>query len=384
MNKRRIKLLHLITTFSVGGAEMHLLSLVENMPKDGFDITVAFFKEEAQEARSLVPDFQALGVNVVDLSMANRWNCSALWRLYRLMKKERFDILHTHLIRADLIGPLVAKFAGVPIAITSVHNNEVITYNLLVKSLLRIANCYVSQVIAISQAVKSSLIEGIGLSPSKVRVINYGIDTDSGGTEASNQRDEVRRRLGISSDAIVVGTVGRLAQVKGHRYLIEGFAQVHRTHPNTKLLIVGHDDEGLRPGLEKLAVRLGIGDELLLPGYMDGRLAMQAMDIFVLSSHLEGFGMVLLEAMLYKLPIVATNISAIPEIVVDGETGMLVPVADSEKLGQAIIYLLENPEKARKLAYRGRDHVFQRFSLGKMVEETVASYMETIGDDVAG
>lgn len=363
---------------------MHLLSLVQNMPKEGFDITVAFFKEEAQEARSLVPDFQALGVKVLNLDMAHWGDISALRRLYHLLKQNTFDIIHTHLFRADVFGPLLARLTGVPVVVSTVHNAERFFKNPIVKLVLRSVNYYVNQVIAISYAVKKSLLEDLGLPPEKVQVIYYGIEVEPNGNNPSGGSDAVREALGLPKDAVVIGTVGRLSGQKGHRYLIEAFGQVHRTHPNTRLLIVGHDDEGLRPKLENLAVRLGIGDEVLLPGYMDGRRAMEAMDIFVLSSLWEGFGLVLLEAMLAQLPIVATNISAIPEIIVAGETGILVPAADPETMAEAILYLLENPDRVRGLGYRGREHLVQRFSLGRMVEETVALYVEAIGNDIVG
>lgn len=374
MAPQRPRVLHLINTFSVGGAENHLLSLVGNLPRDRFDVTVAFFKEEAQEARSLVPDFRALGVSVVDLR-APRWTSVAgMVRLHRLLRRGDFDLVHTHLFRADILGPPLARLNRVPAVVTTVHNTERFFRNPVVKRMMRMANRRVDRVIAISNAVKQSLVADVGLPAEKIRVVYYGIEPRSESEAAWSARAALRGRLGIPADAFVIGTVGRLAKQKGHRYLIEAFAEVYRRHPEAWLLLVGHDDEGLRPALEALAGRLGVRDRVLLPGYVDGKTAVAAMDLFVLPSLWEGFGLVLLEAMLAGLPVVATNVAAVPEVVRDGETGLLVPPADTEKLAQAMADLLSSPEKRIVMGQRGQQRVVEHFSVQKMVDETVELY----------
>ena len=364
---------------------MHLLSLVRNVPRDRFDITLAFFKEEAQEARSLVPDFKAFGVNVVNLRMPYWWNLSVLWRLYRLLKKNDFDVVHTHLFRADIFGPILSRMAGVPKVVTTIHNTERFFKYLLIKFVLNVVNDYVHQVIAISRAVKTYLVKEVGFDPGKICVVYYGIDVNNETYASSDQkmnsmalRNLTRQKLNLPAKAVIIGTVGRLSRQKGHPYLLEAFAKIHKKCPETRLLIVGHDDQRLGPKLESLATQMGIREKVWFTGYLDGREAMKAMDLFVLPSLWEGFGLVLLEAIAMELPIIATNVTAIPEIVLHEETGLLVPPSDSDALANAIQLLLESPEDARLFAYRGRKYVQQTFSIERMVKATTALYDKPI------
>lgn len=378
MKSDKIKVLHLINTFSVGGAEMHLLSLVKALPRDHFDITVAFFKEEAQEAASLIPDFEALGITPVNLDMPQWHHAGALLRLYLLLRKGAFDIVHTHLFRADVFGSILAKLASVPVVITTVHNTEPFFHTLPVQLVLRAVNRTVDLVIAISAAVKRSLVEQIRIPASKIHIVPYGFDLDRSQTGFSADGASVRSRLGIPLEATVIGTVGRLAKQKGHRFLIQAFAQVGARHPNTRLLIVGHDDEGLRSDLESLAKRLGVERKVFFTGFMDGREALSAMDLFVLPSLWEGFGLVLLEAMAAGLPIIATRVTAVPEIIKHKETGLLTAPKDSSGLAKQIRYLLEHPDVSSALGCRAQEQVVEKFSVSRMVTDTVQLYEDCL------
>lgn len=368
------KILYLITTFSVGGAEMHLLSLVKGLPKDKYDITVAFLKEEAQEARSLVPDFKALGVKVVDLKMKSRFDIVTLLRLYRLMRKGKFQILHTHLFRADLFGLPIGKLAGVPVLVSTVHNTEDFFSNPLIGFFLRQSYNFAHKIITISTAVKETLVKDIGVALDKIAIIYYGLEIENSHREKTALETDIRQKLGIEKQVPLIGTVGRLAVQKGHRYLIEAFPSVKEEFPNAKLLIVGHDDEGLRENLEGLIARLGLEGEVFLPGYIDGASVMNSIEVFVLPSLWEGLGLVLLEAMAAGKPIVASRVSAIPEIVIDGETGVLIPPKNPKALADAIISMLRDPERSREMGRKGQERLVREFSVDKMVSETEKVY----------
>ena len=368
----RKKLLHLITTCNVGGAEMHLFSLVKRQSKGKYDITVAFFRE-VREARSLVPDFRALGVRVFDLKMKNRFDFSALCRLYRFIKREKFHILHTHLFRADLFGLPIGKLAGIPVHVSTVHNTEAFFRNPLIGFFLGLSYKFARKIIAISTAVKETLIKDIGVASDKIAIIYYGLDIESNQKKPARY---IRHKLGIEKQALLIGTVGRLAVQKGHRYLIEAFPAVKEEFPTTKLLIAGHDDKGLREDLEGLIARLSLEGEVFLPGYLDGTLVMDSIDVFVLPSLWEGLGLVLLEAMAAGKPIVASRVNAIPEIVIDGETGILVPPKDVKAIAKAIISMLRNPELSKEMGRKGREWLVREFSVENMVAETEKVYDE--------
>ena len=353
---------------------MHLLSLVKGLLKDNYEITVAFFKEGPQEARSLVPDFEALGVRVVNLNMKNRFDAFALSRLYRLVKREKFHILHTHLFRAHLFGLPIGKLAGIPVCISTVHNIEDYFSNPLIGFLLRRNYNFTHKIIAISTAVKETIVKDIRVVPDKIATIHYGLEYSSKKTPVL--KTDIRHKLGIEEDIPLIGTVGRLAIQKGHRYLIEAFPTVKEEFPTAKLLIVGHDDKGLREDLEGLIARLGLEGEVFLPGYLDGVSVMNSIDVFVLPSLWEGLGLVLLEAMAAGKPIVASRVSAIPEIVIDGETGILVPPKNPKALADAISNMLRNPERSREMGIKGQKRLVQEFSVDKMIVETEKIYEE--------
>ena len=354
---------------------MHLLSLVQELVKTNkYSITVAFFKEEAQEARSLVPDFRALGVRVVDLNMKSRFDVFALLRLYLLMRQEQFGILHTHLFRADLFGLPIGKIAKIPALVSTVRNTENFFKNSLISLGLQKSYQLTSRMIAISHAVKITLVEDIGIMSDEIQVIHYGIGRKGNLKNHQNTEINIRQKFNISDNVPLIGTVGRLASQKGHFYLIEGFAIIKQSFPNAKLFIVGHDDEGLREGLEKQILKLNLAEEVFITGYLDGYSVINSLDVFVLPSLWEGLGLVLLEAMASSKPIIASRVNAIPEIVEDNVTGLLVSPRDIEGLAHAICLLLNDPERAKQLGENGRKRLEQFFTLGRMVSQIMGIY----------
>ncbi len=370
--KRKIKILYLITTFSVGGAEMHLLSLVSGLDKEKYNIVVAFLKEEAGEARSLVRDFSVLGVKIVDLKMVSLFNIGGLWRLAKLIRKERPDILHTHLYRSDLAGAFIGKLFSVPIIISTVHNEEPFLRNLFLSFLNRLSSKIDDKVIVISDSVGRYMMKVVGIHPSKIKRIYYGLKI---GEVVDEKNNELRKEYQINSKTPLIGTIGRLAPQKGHKYLIEAMHKITQFIPNAELVVVGHDEWGLKKELEALSFQLGLSRNVIFTGFRsDVEAIMKSLDLLVLPSLWEGFGLVLLEAMAASKPIVATRVSAIPEIVIDGETGLLVPPKDSNALAEAIIKLLKNPKLAAEMGRKGRERLEKKFSLEKMIKETEALY----------
>jgi glycosyltransferase involved in cell wall biosynthesis len=371
MSPRRLRLMQLINTFSVGGAERHLFDLVCHLPKDRFDITVAFFKEEAEEARSLVVDFRSLGVEVVDLGLSHTWDPAAVWRLVRLVRQRRPDIVHTHLYRADVAGALVTGSQNVPLTISTVHNVDIDNSYRLFRRLILWAYKRADRVIAISEAVRSELCRKLGLPPERVVTIHYGLDANSWGSPLPSRR---------MANAPVIGTIGRLAHQKGQDLLLEAFASVVRQCPGSRLVLVGHDDEGLRPYLEQLARRLGLSEAVEFRGFADDvRPVLAQMDVFVLPSRWEGFGLVLLEAMAAARPVVATRVGPIPEIVVDQTTGYLVESGNRDALSRAIVKLIRQPQVARSMGQAGRRRVTDVFGSDRMARRTVRLYEDLAG-----
>jgi glycosyltransferase involved in cell wall biosynthesis len=372
-----VRLCYLITTFAVGGAENHLLSLVSQLPKERFEVTVAFFKEEAIEARSLVPDFQALGVKLVDLGMSRRWDVQALRRLVRLLREGRYHLLHTHLFRADLLGALARRWAKVPYLCSTVHNTDPFYTHPLWRRLARWAAGEANRVIVISDAIGRFMANQVGIDPGRLIRIHYGLKVS---TDKPSLRAAIRSEFGIDPETPVAGIIARLTPQKSHKVLLEAFALVKAKLPESHLIIVGHDPDGLRPSLEALVDQLGLTNSVDFLGYRDDREALiEAMDCFVLPSRWEGFGLVLLEAMTLGRPVVATRVGAIPEIVVDGTTGLLVETDSRAALADALVRTLGDRAFAQRLGTQGHKRVLCDFAPEKMLASTVECYDRILG-----
>jgi len=354
---------------SVGGAEVHLRELLSGLSREKYHLELAFFKEEAQEARPMKDDFAALGLKVHDLRGRGRFSPGALARLSGLIKRHRFDLVHSHLFRADLYASLVARRHPGLILVNSVHNPEDFYARPTVAWLARLAARRQQRTVVISKAVGDHLRRHLKLGPDRMSLIYYGL--------APKKRTglDIRREYGIPGEAPLVGTIGRLSRQKGHLHLIRAMAQVCQRFGQARLLIVGHDDQGLKPRLTAEIERLGLNGRVILAGFREEVPdIMAALDLFCLPSLWEGFGMVLLEAMAEAKPVLASRVGSIPEVVDEGRTGLLVPPGDEDALASGLIELLEDRPKARALGRAGQDRQREIFSRETMVQATEGLY----------
>lgn len=188
---------------------------------------------------------------------------------------------------------------------------------------------------------------------------------------------ERKRRLGLDPHAIIIGTAGRLIATKGVSYFIEAAQRIKRTHPKAQFLIVGDGPE--RAALERLAVRLGIGEDVKFTGYRRDLLGiLPVINVFVVPSLSEGQSIVTLEAMAARRPVVAFKTGGLPEIITNNRSGILVPEMDPRHLAQRIIDLLENPKQAEKLGNTARSVVEQKFQQYQMVQKTEEIYRQCL------
>lgn len=369
----RIRLLHIITTFDPGGAENHLLSLITATDRSRFEPAVIYLKGHG----GLAPELERLGVAVQRVGVGQRYTLAGLLRLVRAIRQVRPDIVHTHLFRADLYGGLAARLAGAPVVVSTRHNDEDFLRQPLWRLLHRLISLCEDRIIAISDHVGRYTIE-IGVdNPGKVQRIYYGLDparfrrTLRTGVDVARA---LRAEFGVKPEHYLLGVVARLAPQKGHRYLLEALALAIQEEPALRLLVAGQGP--LREQLEAQARQLGLGAHVIFAGWRsDVANIMAALDLLVLPSLWEGFGLVLLEAMALQKPVVATGVSAIPEVVEDGVTGLLVPPADPAALACAILQLARDRERGREMGRRGRLRLEERFTLDRMAQETEQVYL---------
>ncbi|MBC7250916.1 MAG: glycosyltransferase [Anaerolineae bacterium] len=367
-----MKICHIFKIIGVSGSENHLLTLASRLDHSRYRLTFCLLVERGPDLSAYIAALEDVGVEVVRFPIRADLDPLLLWRLVRFLRAAQPDIVHTHLIHGDLYGTLAARLAGVPVVISTKHNDDAFRrrgfYAWLDRALARSQ----SRIITISHHLKRFYTEVEGLPADKLVIIHYGLDA---GTflRGTGEGTEMRAELGVPNDAPLVGVVGRLTEQKGHTYLLDAFAVVVQELPTARLLVVG--DGELRPALARQVVRLGLQDSVTFAGRReDVPRIMTALDVLVMPSLWEGFGLVLLEAMAAGKPIVASRVSAIPEIVVDGETGLLVPPRDVKALAAALIELLRNPQRAVEIGRRGRARLEQEFTVERMVAQTEALY----------
>jgi glycosyltransferase involved in cell wall biosynthesis len=375
---RRARVLHVLSGCTVGGCEQHVLALLTRLNRERFEPWLACFEAEPDEATPMIPLFRAGGVRTVDLRARRRMDPAAFWRFGQLLRRGRFDIVHTHSFRTELGSVLWGRVPGLaPIVVRTVHNVDDEYVNQPYATMSRLSAHGLDRIVAISDAVAEYLRQDAALPDEKVVRIYYGIDPSPFQPEllppSRRPDDDPRRRP-------TIGVVARLAPQKGHRVLFDALPTVRAAIPDVYARLVGHEELSTTAELRAYAVERGVSDLVAFEGFRpDVAQVMADLDVFVLPSLWEGFGLVLLEAMAAGRPVVASAVGPIPEIVVDGVTGLLVPPGDPAALADAIVRLLRDPELAAALGRAGRARVERELRVDTMVARTESLYDELLG-----
>lgn len=369
-----MKVLQLITTLSGGGAELHLLTLCRRLKKQGVEIVVACMSEYGKDARTLRGDFENAGIRVICVGDGHGFELRSFSSIARLVETEQPDILHTHLPRADLLGA-IARFLNPSVAwVCSVH--AIYSHDWSGRWTLPLFNFFwrrADAMLCISHAVKDWLINR-GVPPDMTNVIHYGIELD----RFLQPRLDLRKQWALNG-RVVVGSIGRLEQRKGHDRLIEAMPAICKSVPNALLLIAGQDSWGYGATLRRRMDELGLGEKIRLVGFQNDIVSfLGALDLFAFATQSEGFGQVAVEAMAAGKAVVMNNIAPLTEIVVDGETGRLVDTGSAESFASVIAPLLKNPTERARMGELGRARVKEFFTAERMSQETLALYQNVL------
>lgn len=371
---RPIRVLQVITSLERGGAENHLLALLTHADRQAFAPEVAVLVGEGE----LVPVFRQAGIPVHLLAAGGRFDLSALGRLVEIMRTGRYDIVHSHLFRADIYAALaVARLdEHKPFLVSTRHNDDRFFLNPFIGMVHYMISARQDLIIAISDHIARFTVARGVRHPDRVRRVYHGIEPPL--TRALEREGQhVRADLSIPPGAFVVGNVGRLAPQKGQRHLIAAMPMLLERVPRAHAVIAGGGD--LEEYLRDLATELGVAERVHVLGpRRDVPALMHAIDVFAMPSIWEGFGLVLLEAMAAGRPIVASRVATIPEVVADGETGLLVPAGDPPALADALASLAHDPGLAKEMGEAGRERLRRGFSIEKMVGDTELLYRELV------
>lgn len=372
-----MKILHVLTTLDVGGAEMHVLTQVRGQAKRGHEVRVVYLKGDG----TLVPDFLEAGAE-----SARRVGAGPGFPFALRPDVAWCDICHSHLLKADAMVAGAALLLGARRKLVSgKHNDERALLNPVVSRVHGLIGRVPARTVVLSDHV-GRFVEEHGRVPRKRQSrVYYGLDpTPFEEARASVDRAAVRGEFGFDADAVVFICVARFAPQKAHEILIQATARAHAEDRRVRLLLVGDDPFGDgRQRAEAAADDLGLRESGVVhfAGIRrDVPRLMAASDVFVMASRWEGLGLVFLEAMATGLPVLSTKVSAIPEVVIDGETGLLVPPDDAEAMGEMMVRLASGPDERGQLGAAGHRRVVDRFGLDRMVDETLEIYRSVIGD----
>jgi glycosyltransferase involved in cell wall biosynthesis len=349
-----VKVLHVHRIGGIGGSERHLLTLLPALAERSVDVS---FLGLDDPSRAPEPFYASLRVPFERVQAPRDIDPKLALRVRRTVRDA--DLVHTHLVHADVYGALGARRL-----VSTKHNDDPFragTFRFVERALTRRA----SRIVAITHALARFQVERVGLPAEKIEVIHYGLD-EPPSAWGTNSADDV------PGDARVLLVVCRLERQKGVDVAVRALPAIRKRHRDTHLVVLGEGPQ--RAELERLARDLDV--PLHLPGRVPDVAAwLRRADVLVHPVRWEGFGLALLEAMLASLPVVATNVSSIPEIVVDGETGLLVPPDDPVALARAVSRVLDDPDD---YGARGLKRAGAEFSVARMTGRTLAVYEETL------
>jgi glycosyltransferase involved in cell wall biosynthesis len=366
---KRILYIHGIS--AIGGAERDLLCLFERIDRQRFEPFVV-----CPPDGPLIREVKQLKVPVYPMSLPSWHKLKstffipwAVWSLFKLIRDLKIDLVHVNEYWWGPISYIASRMAHVPCV---VHIRQEIEPRRIKQYWFKKPD----RMIAVSNHIRNVAIKS-GVDPTHVVVIYSGINTSV--TVSPNDGKKVRQQYQLTASQPVIGTVASLFPRKGHEYLLEALVEIRKKIPDIHCLIIGEGDDRYRTMLLEMVQVHDLKQVVTFTGFQQEVLVhIATMDIFVLPSVLEGFGIVLLEAMAMGKPVVATTVGGISEVVEDQVTGLLVPPKDSGTLAKKILYLLKNLPIGEKLGLAGRARVLKCFSSERMVSQLQNLYLELI------
>lgn len=302
----------------------------------------------------------------------------AAWKLARLLRRLDPEVVHAHDAHAVAMTALALSLAGAALR-TRFAAARRVDFRLGSNAFSRWKHRQVERFLCASACIRSILIAG-GVPPDRATVVHEGVDVDR---IAAAPALDVRREFRLPARAPVVGNVAALVPHKGQRYLIEAAARVVRAVPEARFVIAGEGE--LEAALRRRIVRLGLREHVVLAGFRPDVIGLhKGFDLFVMSSTTEGLGTSALDAMACGRAVVATRAGGLPEVVVDGDTGLLAPVRDPAGLADAIIRLLRDPRFRADCGRAGLERARRVFNVERMLDETVRAYEDLAGTGRAG
>lgn len=373
-----IPVLHVRSSATFAGPERYIVELARPLVKEGFNLqAVALYRRQPSMPveHPLIAGKQGF-FKAWQVDDPHLFDCNLIQQLLKILEKARPALLHAHDYKANLVTLLASRKQSIP-CVATVHLHTQTDWKLQFYRVLDLAILRAfDHVILVSGALQSGLLRG-SLAAGRVTVIANGIDAQAFAGQVNSDPVVTREALGLADGQLIILAIGRLTTQKGFEYLIQAAPTVKAKRPQAHFLVAGDGPERAR--LEHLAAALGIADSVTWLGHReDVANLMATADVVVLPSVREGTPYVLLEALALARPVVATRVGGIPDVVRDGQTGLLVPPRDPAALTRAITWMLDHPAEAAIMGVCGRDLVEREFSAETMARRTAAVYREVL------
>jgi L-malate glycosyltransferase len=365
------RVLHIIDLLSIGGAQKLLITFSIEAEKYPLDVEIISLHTAIHQ--SVVSDLEARGVKISYFPARKLLDPVRFIKILKYIKTTQPDIIQTHLTYSNILGGLAGLFAGVPVIGTLHSSGKDRRYSKTRETLETwVLRLFTYSVVAVGNKTAAAHFPRLGKN--KIRVIENGISDFLQLSE--EERQTIRHELVGNKNVSIIVTVGRLSPVKGYEYLISGFKIIHTQFPNTKLVFVG--DGQLMRDLKTQASSLQLEDSIhFLGDRSDVPSILAASDIYINSSVIEGMPLAVMEAMAVGLPIIATDVGDMPEMVTD-DCGIIIPAKNPERVASAAIELLTHPEKLEVMGRHARELAERNFSGSAWLDKLLSLYDEAI------
>jgi glycosyltransferase involved in cell wall biosynthesis len=380
-----IRVMRIISRMNIGGPATHVVLLNAGLDRRGYDCLLVTGSEGANEGSlrdlALSSDLRLAMIPELGREIAPWSDFVTVVKLYRLMRRERPHVVHTHTAKAGFVGRIAARLAGVPVVLHTFHGHVFHGYFSPAKTRLfllieRLGARLSTRIITISPRLREEIAQFGVTGSERIEVIPLGFELEMFASQPRGAGD-FRRSLGLPAAATLVGAVGRLVPIKNIPLLLEAVALARQEDPAIRVVLVG--DGALREELEVEAEALGLGQAAIFTGWRHDLASVYAdLDAVVISSHNEGTPASLIEAMATGCPVVSTRVGGVPDLIADGETGRLVPPGEREALAAALLELFREQERTARMAELAQRQVLERHQARRLVADVDRLYRQLL------
>lgn len=386
------RVLHIITRFlRGGGTEKNTIYSIQALDKTKFSIDIAMGREsDFSYARNALPEAnKIIMIKELDNDFNPIKNLKTLYKIFKLIRRNHYAVVHTHQCKASILSCFAAKLAKVPIIIFGLHGDYLENprftglWRKIYKLIEQIAVRYATAIISVGEEVKERYVNRYGLSSSTYEVVRSGIDLASFYNAATFSKEKInqkRKELNIKQDELVIGKVSSLELRKGYKFAVRVAEKIIKGNSkDIKFLFVGEGDQHAK--LQDMVKGFGLDDRIIFTGFRsDVNELMGILDIFIFTSLMEGLPQVLVQAAAAGRPIVSFEVEGAREIIKEGINGFIVSPGDIDGLAEKVNYLLSNLEKAKEMGRHGKEIIGNRWDIGAMKERIGTIYDRLINN----